>query len=174
MRKKLPLNQKLTGCPNQGEWKYPMLSNQRPGLIVIIATLLVMVAMGYLFLDYQRENRLELARAQGVDLVRLLGGMPWSELIPSSGHSNALDILKRGQSNADFAYAAVVDLNGNVAAEVTRSGVIIPTTAFGDEPATWLGQQILQAADGGNRFIEAHGPVFEGEAHMGFVRLGYL
>ena len=151
-----------------------MLSNQRPGLIVIIAALLVMVAMGYLLFDDQRENRLELAKAQGVDLVRLLGGMPWSELVPTDGHANTLDVLKRGQSNADFAYAAVVDLSGSLAAEATRSGVIIPDIAIGAEPSAWLGQRTVTSVDGDSRFIEAHGPIFEGDQHMGFVRLGYF
>jgi hypothetical protein len=63
----------------------PMQSNQRPGLIMIIEALLVMRAMGYLLFYNQRDNRAELARAQGIDLVRLLGGMPFNPLVPTRG-----------------------------------------------------------------------------------------
>ena len=151
-----------------------MQSNQRPGLIMIVAALLVMVAMGYLLFDYQRDSRTELARAQGLDLVRLLGGMSWNELIPATGRKSFLEVLQRGQSNADFAYGAVVDVDGEVAAEVTRSGVIIPPSTIKAEPANWLSQRIVTGADADTRFIESHGPIFDDGMHMGFVRLGYF
>jgi PAS domain S-box-containing protein len=153
-----------------------MQLNQRFGLTMIIATLLVMVATVYILFDYQRDNRAELARAQGLDLVRLLSGMSWDELVPRQGRKGLLEILKRGQSNPDFAYGAVVDLDGKVAAEVTRSGVIVPPAEQINEPTSWLGQRILSAgrADRQERFIESHAPLFEAGEHRGFVRLGYF
>ena len=108
---------------------------------MIIATLLVMVAITYIFFDYQRDNRETLAKTQGLDLVRLLGGMSWDELIPANGRKGFLEVLNRGQSNPDFAYGAVVDMDGNFATEVTRSGVIIPVGSLPTEPATWIGQR---------------------------------
>ena len=151
-----------------------MQSNQRPGLIMIIAALLVMSSMGYLLFDYERSNRAELARAQGIDLVRLLGGMSWQQLVPAAGQKSYLEVLKRGQSNADFAYGAIVDVDGRITSEVTRSGVIIPLATIEAEPANWLGHRSLAAATGNTRFIESHGPVFQNGKHMGFVRLGYF
>ena len=147
--------------------------NQRLGLSMIIATLLVMVATAYIFFDYQRDNRETLAKTQGLDLVRLLGGMSWDELIPANGRKGFLEALNRGQSNPDFAYGVVVDMDGNFATEVTRSGVIIPTGSLPIEPATWLGQRILHARDDTTNFIESHAPVFDNGVHKGFVRLGY-
>ena len=153
-----------------------MQLNQRFGLIMIIATLLVMVATVYILFDYQRDNRAEIARAQGLDLVRLLSGMSWDELVPRQGRKGFLEILKRGQSNPDFAYGAVVDIDGKIAVEVTRSGVIVPPADIIDEPASWLGQSVLNAdrADRQHRFIESHAPLFEAGEHRGFVRLGYF
>ena len=104
----------------------PMQSNQRPGLIMIVSALLVMLAMGYLLFDYERNNRVELARAQGIDLVRLLGGMPFNQLVPATGQKSFLEVPKRGQSNVDFAYGAVIDVDGRITSETTRSGKIIP------------------------------------------------
>ncbi len=151
-----------------------MKTNQKFGLIMIIATLLVMVMTVYILFDYQRGDREELARAQGLDLVRLLGGMSWVELIPEPGRQGFLEVLKRGQSNPDFAYGAIVDTDGKVLTEVTRSGVIVPSASIAEEPANWLGQHIVDASNGDNRFIESHAPVFADGVHRGFVRLGYF
>lgn len=141
---------------------------------MIFAALLVMVAMGYLLFDYQRTNRVKLAHDQGLDLVRLLGGMPWNELIPDAGRKSVLEVLKRGQGNADFAYVAIVDVDGRIVSEVTRSGVIVPLTEIDDEPSDWLRQHIVTGMNADNRFIESHGPIFDNGKHMGFVRLGYF
>ncbi len=153
-----------------------MRTNQRFGLILILATLLVMVATTYLLFDYQRGVRENLARSQGLDLVRLLGGMSWQELVPGSDRKGMLDLIKHGQSNPDFAYGAVVDLDGQLVAEVTRPGVIVPVVAIADEPTSWLGQRTLAAdeARSGKQFIESHAPVFDTDRHRGFVRLGYF
>ncbi len=153
-----------------------MRTNQRFGLILILATLLVMVATTYLLFDYQRSVRENLARSQGLDLVRLLGGMSWQELVPGRGRKGMLDLIKHGQSNPDFAYGAVVDLDGQLVAEVTRPGVIVPIAAIADEPTSWLGQRSLaaDAAQPGRQFIESHAPVFDADRHRGFVRLGYF
>ncbi|MCP4875807.1 MAG: PAS domain-containing protein [Gammaproteobacteria bacterium] len=149
--------------------------NQRFGMIMIIATLLVMVATVYILFDYQRDNREALARAQGLDLARLLSGMSWNELVPQAGRKGLLAVLSQGHSNADFAYGAVVDIDGKVATEVTRSGVIVPIGDIINEPTGWLGQRILPANDTASQveFIETHAPVFDDGVHKGFVRLGY-
>jgi len=143
---------------------------------MIIATLLVMVATVYILFDYQRGNREDLARAQGLELVRLLGGMSWPELVPQTGTKGLLAVLQQGQSNPDFAYGAVVDIGGAVATEVTRSGVIVPPGDIVNEPTSWLGQRVLPANDADSRveFIESYAPVFDAGVHKGFVRLGYL
>ena len=150
-----------------------MRVNPRLGLGMIVATLLVMVAIAYIFFDYQRNSRETMAKAQGLELVRLLGGMSWQELIPEKGRRGFLDALNQGQSNTDFAYGAIVDLNGNPVTEVTRSGVLIPVAKLPTEPAAWIGQRTLPSRNNEAVFIESHAPVFADGEHMGFVRLGY-
>ncbi len=150
-----------------------MLSNQRFGLIMILATLLVMGATAYLLFDYQRVNREAQARAQGLELARLLGGMQWQELAPKQGSQGVMELLRRGQGNPDFAYGALVDDSGRIIVEVTRPGVIVPVAKIADEPASWLGQRMVAAAEGNAKFIESHAPVFDAGRHAGFVRLGY-
>ena len=138
-----------------------MLVIQRLGLSMIVATLFVMVATVYIFSDYQRDSREIIAKEQGLDLARLLGGMSWSELIPANSGKGFLDVLNRGENNPDFAYGALVDIDGNYATEITRSGVIIPKGSLPTEPADWFGQRILQARDGTANFIESYAPVFD-------------
>lgn len=152
-----------------------MYLNQRFGLTIIIATLLVMVATTYILSDYQRGNREISARAQSLDLARLLGGMHWNELVPESGQKSFLDLLKHSQSDPDFAYSSVVDLDGNSANEITRPGVIVPTASISDEPTNWVAQRLLSSNDVNQQlqFIESHAPVFEGDIHKGFVKVGY-
>ena len=140
---------------------------------MIFATLFVMLAITYLFFDYQRDHRETLVRAQGLELVRLLGGMSWAELIPEKGRKGFLDALNQGQGNSAFAYGVIVDLDGNPVTEATRSGVLIPVGKLPTEPAAWIGQRTLPSRDNKAVFIESHAPIFSDGEHMGFVRLGY-
>ncbi len=154
-----------------------MRIKQRFGLILILATLVVMFATVFILFEYQRDERERLARAQGLDLVRLLGGMSWSELAPHRGKQGFLDVLVRGQGNPDFAYGALVDSAGVPASESVRPGVIVPPSPIAREPSGWLGQRIVEHAGDGipiRRYIESHAPVFAGGEHRGFVRLGYF
>ena len=150
-----------------------MQLNQRLGLSMIVATLFVMVATAYLFFDFQRDQRQAMAKIQGLDLVRVLGGMSWDELVPANGRKGFLEALNRGQNNPDFAYVVIIDIDGNFVTEVTRSGVIIPPARMPDEPAAWLGQWTISARDNTTNFIESYAPLFDKGVHKGFVRLGY-
>ncbi len=154
-----------------------MRIKQRFGLILILATLVVMFATVFILFEYQRDNRERLARAQGLDLARLLGSMSWHELVPHHGDRGFLQVLARGQGNPDFAYGALVGLDGAIASEATRPGVIVPPNPIASEPAGWLGQRVLEFDVGGTparNYIESHAPVFEAGEHRGFVRLGYF
>ena len=151
-----------------------MQPNQRLGLTMLIATLLVMVAIAYLVFDQKRSEQEAHARNQGLDLVRLLASISWEELAPQTGRKDYLEIMSRGQSNSDFAYGVIVDLNGQIIAEVTRPGVIVPQVPISDEPTGWLGQRVLPQNGTDRIFIESHAPMFAGDRHMGFVRLGYF
>jgi len=141
---------------------------------MVVASLLVMGLTIFLLSDYQKNDREDQARAQGLALARLLSGVSWNELVPVGGHQGFLESLSRGQSNQDFAYGALVDQDGDTASEVTAPGVIIPAQDIPHEPSTWLGQRRLDSHHEGRKFIESHAPVFQDGEHMGFVRLGYF
>jgi two-component system sensor histidine kinase VicK len=151
-----------------------MWRNERVGLIMIMASLLVMGVVAYLTIDYQLETRLKQAREQGVGLVRVLGGMSWEELVPTRGKPGILQAVRHGQNNPDFAYGVVVDTQGNAVAEISQPGVIIPARKMPAEPTSWLGERLVKSADTEQNYIEFHAPVFSAGTLMGYVRLGYL
>jgi signal transduction histidine kinase len=151
-----------------------MWRNERVGLIMIMASLLVMGVVAYLTFDYQLDARHKQAKDQGVGMVRVLGGMSWEELVPEQGRQGILQAVQHGQNNPDFAYGVVVDKQGNAVTEITQPGVIIPNLAVPSEPASWLGKRIVRSADTQRVFLEFHAPVFSAGTLMGHVRLGYL
>jgi two-component system sensor histidine kinase VicK len=151
-----------------------MWRNERVGLIMIAASLLVMGVVVYLAFDYQVDLRLKQSRVQGIGLVRVLGGMSWDELLPNQGKQGILQAFKHGQNNPDFAYGVVVDKEGTAVTEITQPGVIIPNYPVPSEPTSWLGERIVQSSGAQSEFLEFHAPVFEDGNHMGHVRLGYL
>ncbi len=150
-----------------------MWRNERLGLVMIIASLMVMGVVLFLLFDYQLETRLSQTRSQGVGLARVLGGMPWEELLPERGSTGILHALRQSQNNPDFAYAALVDVHGKPASEITIPGVIIPNEPIPNEPAAWLGERVLADVSSAAEIIEFHAPVFNDADLMGYLRLGY-
>jgi hypothetical protein len=151
-----------------------MMLFQRSGLLMVVASLLVMGLTIYLLSDFQKDTREEQARAQGLALARLLSGVSWNELIPGDGRQGFLQSLSKGQSNEDFAYGALVNRDGITTSEVTAPGVIIPNPEIPQEPSAWLGQHQLLAHNQKDKYIESYAPVFQNGEHRGFIRLGYF
>jgi signal transduction histidine kinase len=151
-----------------------LLTNEKRGIGMILATLGVMLLTVFLLIYAQLQTREDLAREQGLGLARLLSGMPWEQVIDKPGKKGLLDTLGQGQSNPDFAYAQIVDNSGRVAAEVTSAGIIVPEGQLPAEPASWLGQRQLPAVNQPLQFIESHAPLFLDSDHQGFVRIGYV
>ena len=151
-----------------------MLKNEKPGVIMIIASLLVMSTTVYLLFENQKDNRRKLAHEQGLGLVRLMSSMPWEQVTRKKSEKGLLEIVRQGQSNPDFAYGVISDVNGLVNSEVTTPGIIIPHAPTPAEPASWLNQRIVSGLNGESQFIESHAPLFQDGEHRGFVRLGYI
>ena len=150
------------------------MSFQRSGLFMVVASLFVMGLTIFLLSNFQKGNREEQARAQGLALARLLSGVSWNELIPGNGRQGFLQSLSKGQSNEDFAYGVLVNRDGVTTSEVTAPGVIVPDQIIPDKPSAWLGQNRLTAHNQTDQYIESYAPVFQNGEHRGFIRLGYF
>ncbi len=151
-----------------------MLKNEKPGFIMILASLLVMGVTVYLLFDSQRDNRENQAYEQGLGLVRLMSSMSWSQLTEIPGENGLLQAFQKDQNNADFAYNIIIDINGQVKSEVTSPGIIVPNAPIPTEPSSWLGQRIVSGMNENSKYIESHAPLFQQGRHQGFVRLGYI
>ena len=85
-----------------------MWGRERLGLIMIVASLMVIaVILGLLFAYQQKSNEAEI-RSQGVNLVRLLSQMPHEQLVRHDASQSLLQLV-RSHKDPDFAYAVVVD-----------------------------------------------------------------
>ena len=146
------------------------LRKEGSGLVLLLAALLVIGATVYLLLDYQRQERERQAREQGLGLARLISSLPWQQVVGRDRQRNLLQILQQGQGNPDFAYARIVDPEGQVILDASAPGVIAPPLRPPAEPSAWLGQQVI--GDGGG-FIDSRAPLLDNGQLRGFVRIGY-
>ena len=150
------------------------MNNEKPGIIMILASLLVMGFTAYFLFDFQVNSREQQAREQGLGLARLMSSMGWEQVINQPGKKGLLEAFRQGQNNPDFAYGVIVDVNGSVKSEVTSPGIIVPNAPLPMEPSAWLGQRTVTGMNNQHQFIESHAPLFLQGEHRGFVRLGYI
>ncbi|MDH5765778.1 MAG: ATP-binding protein [Gammaproteobacteria bacterium] len=143
------------------------------GLIMVVATLLVIIFLIGMILQYQKASREEHNRIQGLSLIRALAKMPYEQLVSENNMYSAFQIVRIGQDNPDFAYVVLVDKAGIVLNEAVAQGVIIPAVNINDDPSDWLGERILPDVNGKGVIQEYHAPVLVNGELMGHVRIGY-
>ena len=148
--------------------------NERLGLSMIAASLLVIVLIVGLLFTYQQKSETDHIRQQGVSLVRVLSSIPYQQMLPGASRSDVLSLLQHSQANRLFAYLAVVDPQGDPVNEVTAPGVIAPSAAVPSAPSSWLGERTLVADGDGQSFLEFHAPLLAAGSLAGYVRLGYF
>jgi PAS domain S-box-containing protein len=145
----------------------------RLGLTIIVASLAVIaLILAYLFHDRQ-QARVEQIRGQGLGIARLAASLPYDQLA-GRDRQGVLQVIRQSHASGDFAYAAVVDTQGNPINEETASGVLIPTAAPSREPNAWLGERQLSLASDGRAVLEFHAPLLRDGELVGHFRLGYL
>ena len=150
-----------------------MLKSDRIGLVIVVASLVAIAAIGYLVFKQQHEDNLADTRRQGVSLVRVLAGVPLEQLKPGGEQQSVLNVLRHGANTDDFAYLSIVDKDGRTLNEVTADGQLVPPASVPAEPSSWLGDQIHTLPRSGERIIEFHAPLLDDGELTGFVRLGY-
>jgi len=150
------------------------MRNERLGLIMILASLLVIGVIATLLLNNQLSSREDRIRSQGTNLARLLGEIPWEQLANTDERQSPLQIMGESQGDPDFAYGVVVSADGQARRQVTEPGVIIPSDPLPQEPSGWLGERIIDQGDSRRPFIEFHAPLFSQGEFSGYIRLGYF
>ena len=147
------------------------MRNEGVGLWMIGSSVGVILVTGLLLLSFERRSRSELTLTEGIRLVRLLSQIPHEKLVPEEPRRSPLHVLRDSRARADFAYAVVVDLDGNPLFEVVAPGFTVPTAPAGLDPASWFGDREL----GGERPVrEFFAPVLSGAMVTAHVRVGFF
>ncbi len=149
-----------------------MLKADRIGLVIVVASLLVITAIIWLLFGNQRDREIADIRTQGVSLARAISGVPYEQLVPGGPQQGVLQALLHGAGNKKLAYVTISDPRGLTVTESVANGLIAPTAKLPSEPSAWLGD--LEQTAGPDRFIEFHAPLLQESDLKGFVRLGYF
>lgn len=141
---------------------------------MIGASLIVILFIVGALLNYQRSNRVDQIRKQGIGLVRLLSEMSYEQLVPNNARSGALRIIKQSQNDPLFAYAAVVDLHGKILKAISAAGVVMPAAAIPAVPSSWIGEQELPDEVRGQSVTEFFAPLMHDGKRIAHIRVGYF
>lgn len=146
--------------------------NDRLGLAMIVASLVVIALSVATLLWNQKESREAQIRVQGVSLTRMLSGLPYAQLKPSPGQQDLLSTIFQSQNDPNFAYAAIVDTSGNLISAATAPGMTVPPMDWPDKPAGWLSDRQVVTSNG-DQVIEFYTPLHADESATVYLRLGY-
>ncbi len=146
---------------------------ERVGLIMIAASLLVIVSIVVLLLAHESRRLNRLVRDQGVDLVRSLSGVGYDALVSPPGRLDALAIVHDGLVSGSFAYLTVSGVNGAVQREFVAAGVIVPAVVPGQLSTSMIEERRIEATPNQTGFTEFRAPLFSDGHLSGHLRLGY-
>ena len=149
-----------------------MLKADRIGLVIVVASLLVITAIIWLLFGNQRDREIADIRTQGVSLARAVSGVSYEQLVPGGPQQGVLKALLHSAGNKKLAYVTISDPRGLTVTESVAGGLIAPAAKLPSEPSAWLGD--LEQVAGPDRFIEFHAPLLQDGDLKGFVRLGYF
>ena len=149
-----------------------MLKADRIGLVIVVASLLVITSIIWLLFGNQRDREIADIRNQGVSLARAVSGVSYEQLVPGGPQQGVLQALLHSAGNKKLAYVTISDPRGLTVSESVASGLIAPAAKLPSEPSAWLGD--VEQVAGPDRFIEFHAPLLQDGDLKGFVRLGYF
>ena len=144
------------------------------GLMMILASLLVIMVTVFLLFSYQQKNSESHIREQGTNLARILTSIPYEQLTFSSNLNRIFAVLQHNRENTAFAYLTITDVHGGLLSETTSPGIIVPTAPVPDEPSAWLGERNLTLPSSNRTVHEYHAPLFDNGQIKGHARLGYF
>ncbi len=146
--------------------------NDRLGLAMIVASLVVITLIVATLLWNQRESREAQIRVQGVSLARMLTGLPYEQLIPLQGRQGLLSTIFQSQNDPNFAYAAIISTDNNLLSVAAAPGITIPPMDWPDRPVGWLSERLVATSNGEN-VIEFYTPLYADDSIAAYLRLGY-
>ncbi len=147
---------------------------ERFGIVMIIATLLVIALITGQFLLYQQKKQAQAIKTEGRSVVRLLAKLPYQQLIPLPGQHSMLDLLNRKQSNSYFAYATIINSLGQPLVTTATEETAIPQINLKDEKNLWPTEHEIPSRQDGRILLEFRAPLLNAGKLAGYIRVGYF
>ena len=150
------------------------ITEERFGLVMIVAALLVIILIAGQFLIHRQKNRDKAVRVEGRNVVHLLTNLSYEQLVPVQRQNSILDLLNSRQIDSDFAYAAVVDTSGQPLAVSASGASMIPPADLKGDKTLWATEHEFQIQPDQRTVLEFRAPMFSQGELAGYIRVGYF
>ena len=142
---------------------------QKTSLLMIVATLLVITITSALLWWNKSRTELEMIRADGATLTRILANLPYSQLSDQNLYGGPLQLLRLYLSQSALEYVVIEGLNGEVKNQLATPETLVPKTQA-EKNSLWLTEQILNSDV---KIIEYRAPLLNNGELVGYVRTGF-
>jgi signal transduction histidine kinase len=150
------------------------LSEDRFGLLMIAAALMVIAMIAGQFLFHRVNTRDQTVRIEGRNVARVLSNFTYEQLVPAEKHNSILDLLNSQHADSGFAYAAVVDRNGQPLALSTSGAAMIPPEDIQGNATLWMTEHEFQVQPDQKSVLEFRSPLLDHGELVGYIRVGYF
>jgi signal transduction histidine kinase len=150
------------------------ITEERIGLVMIIATLTVILLIAGLFLIHYQKTRDNAIRMEGRNVVHLLTNLSYEQLVPNQRQNSILDLLNSRHVDSDFAYATVVDTSGQPLATSSSGAALIPPADLTSEKNLWATEHEFQTQTDQRTLLEFRAPILVQGELAGYIRVGYF
>ena len=140
---------------------------------MIVASLIAIALIVATLLWHQRETRESQIRTQGVNLTRMLSGLPYAQLVPPAGQQSLISTIFQSQNDSNFAYIAIINKDNQPVSIAAAPGITVPSLDWPDMPSGWLSDRTVTTSSGEN-IIEFYAPLYADDAVAAYLRLGYV
>ncbi len=150
------------------------IASERSGLIMISAALLVILFISYQLIAHRYSVKEQTLKQQGRNIAQVLSTLPFEQLAIKNGHSNILELIYNKHRQSNFAYAAIVDLQGKPLAISASGSTTIPQTQLTDSTSLWPTEHQLVSQTENSDVIEFRSPLLAKGELAGYFRIGFF
>ncbi len=151
-----------------------ILKGERFGIVMILAALLVIIIIAGQFLMHRQQSNTSAIMEEGRNVVRLLSNIPYQHLVSRQKHNGILELLNSKQPNSGFAYAAIVDINGQPIDTTTSGKTTIPKIVLNGKKNLWPTEHEIPAENNNATLLEFRSPLLNAGELAGYIRLAYI
>ena len=140
---------------------------------MVVASLAAIALIVATLLWHEKETQETQIRTQGISLTRLLSGMPYAQLVPTTDQHSLLSTIFHSQNDPNLAYVAIVGAENMPVAVTSTPGVTVPSMDWPETPVGWLSDRAVTTSNGKD-VIEFYNPLYVDGSIVAYLRLGYF